>query len=237
MRSSDRKASSRRSRPICWSPRTRSLRSSRTQLSSKNSRSGIEDRAPGSRSSFRVQPVATFHGRIPDWINDVKAAQANGDHVVFVAGSHGRAERTVELLKDYDVRAVMASDAGDVVRGAVMVAEGWLSKGFRLRLSQEQAQAPSPKPQALQVYAETDVFDEERRKTGAGKKRSASAAFLSDLRDLKVNDLIVHVDHGIGQFVGLKQISDRRRRHRPGVPRAPLSRRRQAVRARSSASI
>ena len=43
--------------------------------------------------------------------------------------------------------------------------------------------------------------------TGAGKKRSASAAFLSDLRDLKVNDLIVHVDHGIGQFVGLKQIS------------------------------
>ena len=63
----------------------------------------------------------------------MKAAQANGDHVIFVAGSHGRAERTVELLKDYDVRAVMASDAGDVIRGAVMVAEGWLSKGFRLR--------------------------------------------------------------------------------------------------------
>ncbi len=150
--------------------------------------------------------MASFHGRIPDWINDVKTAQANGDFVVFVAGSHGRAERTVELLKDYDVRAIMASDAGDVVRGAVMVAEGWLSKGFRLRLSGEQ-QAPSPTPHALQIYAETDVFDEERRKTGAGKKRSASAAFLSDLRDLKVGDLIVHVDHGIGQFVGLKQIS------------------------------
>ena len=88
-----------------------------------------------------------------------------------------------------------------------MVAEGWLSKGFRLRFSNEQAQDSSPRPHALQVYAETDVFDEERRKTGAGKKRSASAAFLSDLRDLKVNDLIVHVDHGIGQFVGLKQIS------------------------------
>ena len=143
-----------------------------------------------------VQPVASFHGRIPDWINDVKAAQAKGDFVVFVAGSHGRAERTVELLKDYEVRAIMASDAGDVVRGAVMVSEGWLSKGFRLL-----------GPSSLQIYAETDVFDEERRKTGAGKKRSASAAFLSDLRDLKVNDLIVHVDHGIGQFVGLKQIS------------------------------
>jgi transcription-repair coupling factor (superfamily II helicase) len=168
----------------------------------------VEELAIGETNGLQLstQPIATFHGRIPDWINDVKSAQSNGDHVVFVAGSHGRAERTVELLKDYDVRAIMASDAGDVVRGAVMVAEGWLSRGFRLQLSQE-AHTASSGPQALLIYAETDVFDEERRKIGAGKKRSASAAFLSDLRDLKVNDLIVHVDHGIGQFVGLKQIS------------------------------
>jgi transcription-repair coupling factor (superfamily II helicase) len=170
--------------------------------------SGISDQGS---LAVSVQPTATFHGRIPDWINDVKTAQANGDHVIFVAGSHGRAERTVELLTDYDVRAVMASDAGDVLRGAVIVAEGWLSKGFRLRTSAidpaTRATAEAPPTSAIQVYAETDVFDEERRKTGAGKKRSASAAFLSDLRDLKVNDLIVHVDHGIGQFVGLKQIS------------------------------
>jgi transcription-repair coupling factor (superfamily II helicase) len=165
---------------------------------------GSEDPPLRSALDLSVQPTGIFHGRIPDWVSDVKAAQANGDHVIFVAGSHGRAERTVELLKDYDVRAVMASDAGDVIRGAVMVAEGWLSKGFRLRTAGGSEDPPLP---ALQIYAETDVFDEERRKTGAGKKRSASAAFLSDLRDLKVNDLIVHVDHGIGQFVGLKQIS------------------------------
>ena len=97
--------------------------------------STIEDPGSGDRESgtswlLSVQPTAIFHGRIPIWVNDVKTAQANGDRVVFVAGSHGRAERTVELLQDYDVRAVMATDAGDVVAGAVMVAEGWLSKGF-----------------------------------------------------------------------------------------------------------
>src|SRR5688572_7974449 len=165
----------------------------------------VEELGIGETAGLQLstQPTAIFHGRIPDWVNDVKLAQANGDHIVFVAGSHGRAERTVELLKDYDVRAVMASDSGDVIRDAVIVAEGWLSKGFRLRPAGQQASGPA----ALLIYAETDVFDEERRKTGAGKRRSASAAFLSDLRDLKVNDLIVHVDHGIGQFVGLKQIS------------------------------
>jgi transcription-repair coupling factor (superfamily II helicase) len=56
----------------------------------------------------------------------------------------------------------------------------------------------------LQIYAEPDVFEEERR--GHERRQSATKAFLSDLRDLKIGDLIVHVDHGIGMFVGLKQI-------------------------------
>ena len=172
---------------------------------------------PAARTQLSVQPVPSFHGRIADWVADVRAALERADRVVFVAGTHGRAERTMELLRDYDVRAVMATDAGDVVSGAVLVAEGWLSKGFRLRpqdhaglrRDKSHEEDPSPEPQApsLQVYVETDIFEEERRKSGGGRKRSLAATFLSDLRDLKVKDLIVHVDHGIGQFVGLKQIS------------------------------
>ena len=164
---------------------------------------GAGRRAPG-ELTISAQPVAQFHGRIADWVADVREAQQRGDLVVFVAGSHGRAERTVELLRDYDVRAVMATDAGDVVAGAVMVAEGWLSKGFRLRIGRSE---DPPLHSALQVYVETDLFEEERRKGGGKRARSLAATFLSDLRDLKVGDLIVHVDHGIGQFVGLKQIS------------------------------
>jgi transcription-repair coupling factor (superfamily II helicase) len=67
-----------------------------------------------------------------------------------------------------------------------------VSKGFRL---------PDA---ALQLWAETDVFDEERRLSE--RRRSATRTFLSDFRDLKVGDLVVHVDHGIGVFVGLKRI-------------------------------
>ena len=69
---------------------------------------------------------------------------------------------------------------------------GPISRGFRL-------------PDAgLQIYAEADVFEEERR--APERRRSATRAFLSDFRDLKPTDLVVHVDHGIGAFVGLKQI-------------------------------
>jgi len=138
------------------------------------------------------QPALEFRGRASDWIADLRQARQRGDTVLFVADSPGRAERTVEILQEYEIVAVPVEHAEDVHAATVLVAVGSLSRGFRLAEG------------ALQLYAETDVFEEER--PPAEKRRNLAKAFLSDLRDLKVGDLIVHVDHGIGEFVGLKQL-------------------------------
>jgi transcription-repair coupling factor (superfamily II helicase) len=138
------------------------------------------------------QPALEFRGRAGDWIADLRQARQRGDTVLFVADSPGRAERTVEILQEYEIVAVPVEHAEDVHAATVLVAVGSLSRGFRLAEG------------ALQLYAETDVFEEERRP--AEKRRNLAKTFLSDLRDLKVGDLIVHVDHGIGEFVGLKQL-------------------------------
>jgi transcription-repair coupling factor (superfamily II helicase) len=144
------------------------------------------------RVQIRCQPSVEFRGRIPDWVAEIKRLRADGESILFVAGTSGRADRTIELLKEYDLFAVPAARADDAKYAAVLVALGNLSRGFRL-------------PDAgLQIYSEFDVFEEERR--AAERRRSATKTFLSDLRDLKVGDLVVHVDHGIGVFVGLKQI-------------------------------
>ena len=72
----------------------------------------------------------------------------------------GRAERTIELLKEYDVFAIPVDRAEDARYAAVLVAVGGLSRGFRL-------------PDAgLQIYAEADVFEEERR---APERRQSAA--------------------------------------------------------------
>jgi transcription-repair coupling factor (superfamily II helicase) len=138
------------------------------------------------------QPAMGFSGRIPDWVSELRAAREAGETVVFVAHSQGRAERVVEMLADYQVPAAPIDRGEDAHATAVLVAVGHLSKGFRL-------------PGAgLQLWAETDVFDEERHTHE--KRRSATRTFLSDFRDLKTGDLVVHVDNGIGVFVGLKKI-------------------------------
>ena len=142
--------------------------------------------------AIRCQPAVELKGRVADWVADIRRLRDEGESTLFVAATHGRAERTIELLKEYEVFAIPVERAEDARYAAVLVAIGSLSHGFRL-------------PDAgLQIYAEADVFEEERR--APERRRSASKAFLSDLRDLKVGDFVVHVDHGIGLFVGLRQI-------------------------------
>src|SRR4051812_11042127 len=145
----------------------------------------------GSRE-IRCQPAVELKGRVADWVAEIRRFRDAGETVLFVAATPGRAERTIELLKEYDVFAIPVERAEDARYAVVLVAVGALSRGFRL-------------PDAgLQIYAEADVFEEERR--APERRRSATKAFLSDLRDLKVGDFVVHVDNGIGVFVGLKQI-------------------------------
>jgi transcription-repair coupling factor (superfamily II helicase) len=177
--------------------------STRLESATRLSQLGLDDDAPagnmkGESSAalpvhrIRCQPAIELHGRVADWVSEIRRLRDDGETTLFVAASAGRAERTIELLKEYDVFAVPVERADDARYAAVLVSVGSLSRGFRLPDAQ------------VQIYAEADVFEEERRTPE--RRRSASKAFLSDLRDLKVGDLVVHVDHGIGMFVGLKQI-------------------------------
>jgi transcription-repair coupling factor (superfamily II helicase) len=160
---------------------------------------GVDDDVPGpvmrdrkAATHVRCQPAVPMHGRVADWVAEIRRLRDEGETTLFVAATQGRAERTVELLKEYEVFAVPVERAEDAQYAAVLVATGTLSRGFRLPAA------------GLQIYAEGDVFEEERR--APERRWAATKAFLSDLRDLKIGDLVVHVDHGIGMFVGLKQI-------------------------------
>ncbi len=142
------------------------------------------------------QPAVEFRGRIQEWIADLKRIRERGDTILFVSGTEGRAERTAEMLAEYGLRGVLIDRTEELLNVAVHITVGQLSKGFRLPGAE------------LQIIAEGDVFEEERAKAErkGDRHRSIAKTFLSDLRDLKVDDHVVHVDHGIGQFVGLKQI-------------------------------
>ena len=153
---------------------------------------------PNTVASMRVrhvscQPVAEYHGRLQEWVKDIQRGRERGDTMLFVAETDGRADRIVELLAEDGLVAVQLGQQEGTHVAALLVTTGMLTRGFRL---------PDA---AFQVYAEGDLFENEhlvRR-----QKRSIAKSFLSDFRDLKVGDRVVHVEHGIGAFVGLRQLA------------------------------
>ena len=105
----------------------------------------------------------------------------------FVFQSQGLAERFNDILRDYEIVL-----PGELLR------IGNLSSGFEI---------PSLD---LTIYTESEIFGETAHmEIGRQKPKSRkpkTSAFISDFRDLKPGDFVVHVDHGIGRFDGLQMI-------------------------------
>jgi transcription-repair coupling factor (superfamily II helicase) len=139
---------------------------------------------------IEVQSRSTrrFTGNVREFADSIRTADDTSARYVAVR-TEGIAERLREILREYE----FASAIEDVWVGD-------LSGGFEI---------PSAN---LLVYSETDIFGEttaeapgsstrpQRRKTNLG-------AFISDFRDLKPGDYVVHVDHGIGRFEGLQTLA------------------------------
>ena len=132
-----------------------------------------------------------YGGRLGDLAADLRRARAEGTRTVCVMRAEGSAQRLTEILAEYDLPAtrVRPGETELGARGGIWLAVGGLRRGFEL---------PGV---ALVVLAERDVLGEERKT--AEQKRGRRAAFVSDFRDLKPGDLVVHVDHGIARYAGL----------------------------------
>jgi transcription-repair coupling factor (superfamily II helicase) len=117
-------------------------------------------------------------------------------------------ERYADICREYEVPYVL----GESERAAAgFTAEG-ASESAGLALVRapfgEGAAFPDAK---LTVFGNADLFDVAPSVERPTRKIRTSG-FFSDFADLKPGDLVVHVDHGIGQFEGLRQIeSDGRR--------------------------
>jgi len=121
------------------------------------------------------RPARSFAGRFPEFAAALATARTEGHRVLCVVRTPGSAARLAEILSGYEVEATIA------IAG--------LREGFEYP------------EQKLTVYAEREIFGEERH--APDRKSKGRGAFLSDFRDLKVGDLVVHVDHGVARYAGL----------------------------------
>jgi transcription-repair coupling factor (superfamily II helicase) len=114
--------------------------------------------------------------------------------VLLLAESPGRRETIFEYLQEYGLTPPACADfAGFHSAGEpLMLGVGPLSSGFLL-------------PEArLALITENELYAATARPRGRREAHKASVdAWLRDLTELKFGDPVVHVQHGIGRYLGL----------------------------------
>lgn len=120
----------------------------------------------------------------------VKARLAEGP-VILASYSEGSRERFEHLLEEEGLgETVAVPDFSRVGRHGIHLAVWPLERGF---------EAPG-----LTVIAEQDVLGDRLIRPARRKRRAEN--FLTEVQSLRPGDLVVHVEHGVGRFVGMETV-------------------------------
>ena len=135
-------------------------------------------------------PTPNFGGHLRYFLRDLRGMLDEGCRVSIV--SH-QAERLSELLAEVDVLTPVTSGIAEppapgtlrLVKGSP--AEGWTLKGDN-------------REKSLVLFTDKEIFGYVKQRRASKRRPVRREAFTSDL---VVGDYVVHVDHGIGRFVGV----------------------------------
>ncbi len=161
-----------------------------------------------------TQPTPSFQGNVSHFVRELQAQVSSARRALIAGHSPGDVERLADILTENEIGYQLslkdpfkaaspyleekARLAGPVSK--VLLAESPIRRGVTLPDSN------------LVLYGHEDLFASSDLVARPQKGKSARSTFLSDLQDLNEGDLIVHAEHGIGLFVGLRQVEHAGRR-------------------------
>ncbi|MCP4820036.1 MAG: DEAD/DEAH box helicase, partial [Shimia sp.] len=112
--------------------------------------------------------------------------------VVVASYSEGARERLSGLIEDEGLaETIHVGDASRIGKSGLFLAVWSLEHGFETS--------------GMTVISEQDVLGD--RLIRAPRKKRRAENFLTETQSLSPGDLVVHVDHGIGRFIGLEVVT------------------------------
>jgi transcription-repair coupling factor (superfamily II helicase) len=191
----------------------RPLPSEKLYVTPEEWRARLETRGLARLSAFDAPPekgAADFHGRQGrDFVAEradpntnvfdaavayIEALRGEGKRVVVAAWSEGARERLGTVLEDHGLKGAKTvarfSDVQALPAKTVALAILGLEHGFET--------------DDLAVIGEQDILGD--RLVRGRRKTKRAQDFLTEVTSLAAGDLVVHVDHGIGRFIGLQTI-------------------------------
>ncbi|WP_404833376.1 transcription-repair coupling factor [Alcaligenes nematophilus] len=168
---------------------------------SRLSLSAQADNQPIAHSDFEPLPVVAVNRRDKDPLAQLRQEVLDPkNRTVLCADSAGRRETLLQMLREHDLSpATDCQSLADFLESdaafALVVAP--LSRGFALVHD------------SLSLLTENDLYPTQTRTQSSRRRNERSSdveAMVRDLSELREGDPVVHAEHGIGRYCGLKEM-------------------------------
>ncbi|MGO9261111.1 MAG: transcription-repair coupling factor [Bryobacteraceae bacterium] len=162
----------------------------------------------GSHLHIASRPSLAFRGNMRVAIAEARTLVETGNRVAFFASSTGEVERVADILNEYrtpyqlgleqfeSTPAYLAERAYmSVAAASIYLIKGLIRRGTVFSTAK------------LVIFGSEDLFETSELVAQAPSGKAALATFSADLIDLKPGDYVVHSEHGVAQYLGLREIS------------------------------
>jgi len=153
-----------------------------------------------------TRPSLTFQGNIPVALAEARNLIQAGNRIAFFAPSTGEIERLADVLQEYALPYQLGLESSTGARSALterayhagalastFLIKGHIRRGAVLLDSQ------------IAFIGSEDLF-ETSDLIARQPSKSQLAAFAADVADLKPGDFVVHTTHGVGRFLGIREL-------------------------------
>ncbi|MYG49021.1 MAG: transcription-repair coupling factor [Gemmatimonadales bacterium] len=144
------------------------------------------EQAPPAAMRLPVEPPPSIDRDMKRLVAEIGTARARGERLIVFCDNDGQVERLEEILTER---------GGAALAREVALAIGSLSGGFRVGV-----------PGTLLVLTDHEVF---RRRYRRHRVRLRGAATIESIAAIEPGDYVVHMEHGIGRYMGLERVEVR----------------------------
>ncbi|MFK2826960.1 transcription-repair coupling factor [Bacillus sp. B190/17] len=151
------------------------------------------DTHPENIVNFSSRPMQDFHGQMNVLHAEVERWKKLGMTVIFLGENEERMTKIQRVLADYEIEAASSLESTDIIEQAVQVRLGSLTAGFEFPALH------------LAVITEQELFNKKPKKS-ARRQKLSNAERIKSYSELKPGDYVVHVNHGIGKYLGIETL-------------------------------
>lgn len=148
---------------------------------------------PGNVCSITARSVQVFHGQWPEFVQELARYKRQRYRLVITASTEDRAKRLSSQLRDDGIENSLLSKLdSEIEPGVLYITTATLNNGFEIPASR------------FVVITDAEIYG--RAKRPRRVRGVKEAARLADYRELKTGDYVVHANHGIGRYMGIRTL-------------------------------